>query len=409
MKKNIWLVAAGVGIVNAVLLDVFEYIGIDVTNWLWNDLFHTDTQRWVLLPLAVGLSIILTAVCLRFGSKRLIEPVSDLMEEMNVSGVKIRDISIILGIGAVSLLAGASLGPEAALMAASAAIGAWSASRYHLNPAKNLVILASVGALLVAFFGSLLPLLVPLLLLAKKKQLKLASAAVVTVAGVLSFITIQIIDHASPGYGTGPTLPQLVTRDYWVALVVGFVTALLAMILNKLITLFWKVGKGISARVPWYVAAGVFGLVLGGLYLFGGRSDEFSGSIGTQLLLSHTPEYGVLALLGLLAVKLFATAWSKGTGYRGGLVFPSIYMGTALGLMVGQFHTEWAGAGAIIGAIAGVMSAVIGSPIVAGIFVISILPMRVLPVALIAIAATAVASKLEQRFTAKRAPHSSQS
>jgi H+/Cl- antiporter ClcA len=398
MKKHgIWLVVAGIGIVDAVLLYLFEFIGINGTDWLWNDVFQSDTHRWVAIPLALVLGIVFAYVVRLCAEKRVVPPVTDLLKEEDTGPVTLVAIAKGLLVGGVSLLAGASLGPEAPLMVASSQIGTFSATKYKIK-AKGLLVLASIGALLVAFLGSYVMVLVPLLLLWQRKQLKWRPALVVLLAGLTAYGTILLLDHESPGYGTAPPIPHY-GENLLVALVVGLVTALLAFGLNQLIERVWTLAKAVDRRTPWYVSTLLFGLVLGGLYVAGGQSVEFSGSIGSRLLVAHAPSYGAWALLGLIATKALATAWSKGTGYRGGLVFPSIYIGVGLGLLVGQLHSGWGGAGAIIGAIAGMLSAMTGSPVMAAIFVLAILPPKLLMVALAGIAGASVGSLLIKRLT----------
>ena len=106
----------------------------------------------------------------------------------------------------------------------------------------------------------------------------------------------------------------------------------------------------------------------------GVQSVQFSGSVGSKLLLEQAATVGVGALVGLLVVKLLVTAWSLATGYRGGLVFPSIYMGIAIALLL--YHFSGANdPGILIGAVAGVFGALTG-PVAALIFIMSVLPPR---------------------------------
>jgi H+/Cl- antiporter ClcA len=309
----------------------------------------------------------------------------------------------------MSLLAGGSIGPEASLMAASAAIGAYVANEAHLSETKRLLVLASIGALLVAFLGSLVVVLVPLLMLRKEhrkqsRHLPLQPVLVILLAAVGSLGILELLNMLtgkSGGYGTMPTLPHYAPRDFIVAVALGFVAAFIALSLTWLIQQSWRIAQRVdSQRLPRheYTVGATFAAVLGGIYLFGGRTIEFSGSIGSNLLIDDGVRYGVWALLGLIGAKLLATAWSKGTGYRGGLVFPSIYTGIALGLAVGHLPGGLGGAGAIVGGISGVMSAAVGSPMVAGIFLVAILPVHLWPVAACAIVGTVAFDKTRKHL-----------
>jgi hypothetical protein len=142
--------AVAVGVVNALVFVAFEWIVNDGTDWVWNDLVDSDAVRWRVVPLAIAGSIVLSAVIRLTRQKRIVPASTD-----PLAGGPAASVPVVLLIGAVSLLAGASLGPEASLFAAATGIGAWLAKEKRL-------VLASVGALLVAFFGSLLAVAVPL-------------------------------------------------------------------------------------------------------------------------------------------------------------------------------------------------------------------------------------------------------
>ena len=57
-----WLVVAAIGVVNAALLHIFEFVGVEGANWLWNDLIPTDQYRWLVIPVAVVFGVLLTAL-----------------------------------------------------------------------------------------------------------------------------------------------------------------------------------------------------------------------------------------------------------------------------------------------------------------------------------------------------------
>ena len=83
--------------------------------------------------------------------------------------------------------------------------------------------------------------------------------------------------------------------------------------------------------------------------------------------------------MGLLFAKLLVSAWSKGTGYYGGLIFPAIYAGVALGIITSHMTGGQFMAGATIGALTGMAGAAIDNtrikgPLMGAFFVIGVLP-----------------------------------
>ncbi len=426
-RWSFWALLALIGILDAIVLWLFEWVGIDGTNWLWNNVFHADRYPIATLVLATGGGVLVSLTFFLFKKPRLVPPETDLLEETVREPSSLASVGILLLLGAVCLLAGASLGPEASLMAFSGAIAAYLATRSGAEkPTAQLLITASLGALLVAFLSSLWMALVPLLLLLKNHQeAKKAGhpapfpwlpALACLVASAFAYVTNRTIDRlASGGVITpSPLLPPVGRDDYVTALVVGFVVGIVALILNNAIAWFWKLHSPyarhqVDLRRTLYLG-GWTGLILGILYVLGGPDVRFSGSIGIGLLGAHAADYSVAALLGLIVVKLIVTAFSKAAGYRGGLVFPSVFIGLTVGLLALRLFPEWGAVGAILGAIAGVLSAVTEQPAVAGLFVVAILPFQGwdswlshFAVALMAILGTVAARQLTH-FLRPRAP-----
>lgn len=394
------LAAVIIGALNPPVFKGFEFVVNEGAQWLWNDVFHTDTHRWIAIILSIVGSIVLSAAFRLFGQIRVTHQASDVGEygSEQAKTPSVRDIGVILLLGTGSLLFGASLGPEASLMAFAASLGLLVAARFQLSR-QELLKSASIGALLVAFTGSIVPVLFPLLLLLQKakptfkkipfkdpKQLviligknrrMLMGGFVDVVLPILlacgvAFIVLWLMDPSIAGYGSVPITQPIQPLDFVLALVAGVIALFVGTLLKLAIKYFGKFAGWADQKWPWPVSAGIFGSVIGILYFFGGESVQFSGSIGSKLLLEQAGTVGVLALIGLLVVKLLVTAWSLATGYRGGLVFPSIYMGITVALVLYHF-SGLSDPGVLIGAVAGVFGALTG-PVVAFIFIASILP-----------------------------------
>ena len=403
-----WLVVAAIGVVNAALLHIFEFVGVEGANWLWNDLIPIDQYRWLVIPVAVVFGVLLTALFVLFKQKRVVPVDVTLMDEIGEAPSTLKSMGVVLLIGAASLLAGASLGPEASLVAFSAGVGAYVARQKRYAALKQLLVLASIGALLVAFVHSLGMILIPLLLLLQqsrqqRKKVSLKAVFAVGVAGGFSYLTSLAVTHTTghEAVSVMPTLSDPTFLDLAIALLVGFISALFAVTLKYLLRGFSVFSHAfMRLSIPgkeWWFGA-LAGLVLGGLYFIGGRTVELSGSVGSQLLIDTTATYGVGALLLMMAVKILATAWSSATGYRGGLVFPSIYVGVAFGLLVGVIFPEYSGVGAVVGGVSGIIAATLGSPVIGGIFLVAALPFALWPAALCAVVGTLLFSVVHRQF-----------
>lgn len=397
-KTVVLLVVLVIGAIDAVVFKGFEYIVNNGTNWLWNDTVHSDTSRWRVLPLALVLGLVFSGLLVLLKQTRLVPPkVNSVEEEGSVERPTIAGLGIVLVVGLASLLAGASLGPEASLVALCGGIGLWFAYAAKADKTAKLFELASVGALLVAFFGSIVPILLPLLLLAKNKKLSVASALPVILACASAFGTLWLMDHNTAGYGTIPISNHYGVVDFPLAAILGLATAFLGWLLKQYILKTYDFVKRIDKTNPWALTGAVFGLIIGLLYLIGGQSVEFSGSQGSHMLTHHSPAYGLGMLVVILLAKLLVTGWSLGTGYRGGLVFPSVFSGVAIAL-IAENISGVVNPGVMIGSIAGVFSAMLG-PIPALIFIIALLPVKLIGVAIVGIIFAAIGNKVIARFS----------
>jgi H+/Cl- antiporter ClcA len=387
---RLMVLALVLGATNALVFLGFEWGVEHGTDWIWNDVADSDAVRWRVVPLAILLSVALSALLRLLREPRWTPPhVDPLASAEGAPGEPAPPPAAMaliatLAIGTASMLAGASLGPEAPLMGFAAGLGTWVATRGNGGgDARGPLLLASVGALLVSFFGSLVPLLIPLLLLVRRRvpgRLPVAAAAAVVAAGLAAWATLRIVHGNEHGFGEIP--PDAIhARDYATALVLGVVAAGVGALLRWFLAGLSLVAKRIQDGTRWWVAAVVFGAVLGGLYLAGGESVQFTGADGPAVLTGHEPPYGTWALAGIAVVKLLATSWSLSAGYRGGLVFPSVFAGVCVSLVVAGTLPAFAGPGVLLGSVAGLLVETT-APALGVVLLLALLPAKLIPVGL---------------------------
>ena len=153
------------------------------TDWIWNDLVNTDQVRWRVIPLAILLSVVYGVVLKLVREPRWVTPHLNPLAAADGEPVTptLWALAVIPIVGIASLVGGASLGPEAPLVALAMGMGLFVAGRVQMGPAGQVLVLASIGALLVAFFGSLIPLLIPVLVLYQRTK-RLAIPALLSIA-----------------------------------------------------------------------------------------------------------------------------------------------------------------------------------------------------------------------------------
>ena len=390
---KIFIAALLIGVLNAFSYLTVEFIDKQGTNFLWNDLLQTDTNRVLVIPVAIILSIIFSVLIILLKQKRIGKVEVDLLNNSEIKKTEIKDILTIFLIGSTGLLAGASLGPEGVLVAISSGIGIWIAQKAKNMEDAKLLILSSVGALLVGFFGSLLPILIPILILYKKEK-KLVPQHLIppVIAGIGTYLTVYILKNGDIGFGTIPTGTSYNLQDIIAAFILGIVGAFFALLIKILIKKFGDITKLINNKFHWLVSASIFGGVIGTLYLFGGQPTQFSGAEGTAMLLEGNG-YTIGILILMLIAKFIATAWSLPAGYKGGLVFPSIFMAVVMSMIFSSIDPALGGAGITIGATSGMMSSML-PPVMGFILVLSLIPLKFILVAISGLLGAIIGKKI---------------
>jgi H+/Cl- antiporter ClcA len=387
------LIALVLGVAVGIVFMLFEWIVKDGTDFIWNDVFNTDEVRWLVVPLAIILGVAFGWTLKQTGQEQLPKIHTNFAEAEPPKKIDMKDIGIVFLVGAVSLLAGASLGPEASLVSLSSGLGMWVASKAGLDEQRQLMMLAGVGALLVAFFGSLLLAVVPVLLLKQAGKLNRKTILPPLAAALGTYLIIAFLSGDVKGWGGIPLSPHFKFKDLLLAFLLGLLASIAVAWLNKQVFKFRDYAETIYKKYTWWKASAIFGGVIGLLYWIGGQSVQFNGSAGTVMLVKHSAEYGTLALAGLVVIKLLVTAWSLAAGYRGGLVFPSIYTGVALSLFIGSLASGLGGPGTTIGAVAGIITA-LTTPALGAIMLISLMPLKLLIVGLAGAAGAVAGSRL---------------
>ena len=309
----------------------------------------------------------------------------------------------------VSLIAGASLGPEAPLADACGGIGTLVADRLKLNNQETRTLgYSGVSAMLAAFItspfgGALLGLeaaqggggrmayfwgLFPSLL----------SSAVATVVFVLLSGTFFETLYKFPAY-----TPRLVDLLYAapLGLLGGAVGAAFMLLLRRLQRLF----AAMKGRVVLRGLLGGLGMGLIGALL---PLTLFAGETETAELITHAAEIGVVMLIVLGLAKLLATSLLLATGWKGGYIFPIMFAGVALGLAVNLVLPGIPVAVTVAATMAGALVAALKAPLFAALFTLALVQMETSAVVAVAVVVSALLTALLALYAARRAASQSQ-
>jgi chloride channel protein, CIC family len=339
-QRALRLVALGalVGVPAALVAALFIAVVHELEQWLWHDLparLDASGPPWYLV---VGLPVV--GACIVLLARTLL-PGDGGHEPLGGISVEPTPISHAPGIAlaAVGTLAfGAVLGPEAPLIALGSVVGLAFASGARLD-AQESKVLSTAGSFsaISALFGG--PLVAGMLLLEAGVGLG-ATLIPILIPGLVAasigyFIFVGLGDWGGLE-ATALSVPGLPTydgahlRDLVIAVGAGVVMALLVQAVRHLAT--WIAGPGrAQAGLPVLLVGG--GLAVGVLALLadglGASSQDvlFSGQASIPSLVT---EDSARIVLVLIAAKALAYTICLGCGFRGGPVFPAIFLGVAL-------------------------------------------------------------------------------
>lgn len=332
------LLVAVAGACVAVTYFYFEYVVSHSISYVWEDVFNTDTYRLLLVPLCLVLTLIY------FGAQHLLDPKAEKQEAHGLGDAPpptVANFVKVLGVGFLSLLAGASLGPEAILVPACVLLGSFIGVNLldKGKPTAKLFGMAGFIALMTAFFNSFFVGLLSLLLI--KKQFKTAiTPRLIIVAAVTSgsaALTLRALDNSAfvqlPHYSWTLDIKDLLMLV--VLALAGYGSTYILAGLHKA----GQIIIGRAAKKEWWVHALIAGSGLSLLYLLGGSLVQFTGNDSVIPMFRQASDLGFLGLVWLFIIKIGAIGWSKASGYRGGLIFPTIFVASLL-VAMGRFVVD---------------------------------------------------------------------
>ena len=332
------LISALIGIPAALVAALFLAIITKMQEWLWQDLpdhLGHASPPWYLV---VGLPVVGAAVV---AVARLFLPGDG--GHAPINGLSASPTLLSAGPGvalaAIGTLAfGAVLGPEAPLIALGSVVGLAVTPFIKLgSQGERLIGTAGSASAVSAVFGG--PLVAGFLLMEVGIGMgamlipALLPALVAAATGYAVILGLDNWGNISQQGLTVPGLPEYSgasVRDMLIALAVGVAAALLMTVVHR-------TGLGVAGLQARRL--GLVGLLLAG-GLATGLLAQLAGALGadTQDVLfsgqSSLPalinENSARALLVLLVAKAIAYAVCLGCGFRGGPVFPGIFLGVGL-------------------------------------------------------------------------------
>lgn len=376
-------------------------------GWIFSDLpkalgFHAEPMWWPVLPLL--LAGVLVPLAIRYLPGTGGHSPADGFKAGG-GGPSPAELPGVLLAALATLSLGVVLGPEAPLIALGAGLGICAMKLVKRDaPNRVTAVVAAAGsfASISTLFGS--PLLGAFLLMEASglggATMELVLIPGLLAAGVGSLIFIGL--DSATGLGTFslaiPNLPHLgppTVGEFGWALAIGVAAAIIGTGIHRLALLLRNhTQRWVMLATP-LIGLAVAGLAIAYAAGTGKGSSEvlFSGQDALGPLIIHASGYSVGALLLLLVCKGLAYGGSL-SSFRGGPVFPSLFLGAAGGIALSHLPglPVVAGAAMGMGAMCAVLLRLPLTSVLLATLLLSADGLQVMPLAIVAVVVAYVVS-----------------
>jgi len=381
------LPAIVIGILGGLLMAGVNALEHVLTDALWDDLpsalgFAADGAFWIIAVLtATGLAV--GAVVRFMPGRGGVDPATVELVSAPPALIALPGIAIAMMLG---LAGGVSLGPENPVIAIGVGLSVWLAARFVPGlPAPSTTLIAT-AAIIGAMFGS--PLAAALLLTEivagfKNKQPLWDTLFAPLVAAATGAIVTKLIGEGMPL----PKLPEYSIGGWDLLSTCLIATAAAGLGIVAAIAMPRVHAALHSLRNP-VLYLGIGGLVLGVLGVIGGPVTLFKGAHQSVDLVNEADSMSTAQLALITVVKIAALVVAAAASFRGGRIFPSMFIGVAFGLMVHSMFPAVPVTAAVGAAVLGVVLAVsrngwmalfIAAAVTASVPLLTVLCLAILP------------------------------
>lgn len=326
-----------IGICSSLVLILVMKIAAVLQSYLWRDLparfgLDLNSPLWILLMLTltgIAVGLVVRYIPGHGGPDPATEPlIGARVPVMALPGLL---LALIIG-----LAGGVSLGPEHPIMAVNIALAvAIGARLFPRVGALDWTILAAAGTIGALFGTPVAAALIFSQTLSGNNDVpmwdRLFAPLLAAAAGALTTNLFFHPDFSLPVV----QYPELRVVDIFSGAVVTAIAIALGMVAVWCLPRAHRLIHKLKHPV---LVLGAGGFLLGLLGIIGGEITLFKG-LDEMRQLALSQDYSVAALLMIAGVKLAALVVASACGFRGGRIFPVVFVGVALGMMLHQ-HVE---------------------------------------------------------------------
>ncbi|MEJ3405374.1 ion channel protein [Rathayibacter sp. YIM 133350] len=327
------LPALVVGVVSALVLYLMDELAALLEHWLWEaapDALGVDPASgwWIfgvlsLVGLAVGLVIWLVPGHGGHDSATV---------ELMAPPVGLGTLPSVVIVTVLALAGGVSLGPEGPIIVINTAILVALVRRFWPKVSVDLVVMVAAAGTIGALFGT--PVAAALVFTGVVAALKSGGTLwdrlfLPLLAAAAGSVTMTLLVHPTfavdlPGYD------RVAPLDLLGAVCVAAVAAALGLAAAAVFPRLHHAFR-LLRNPAVYVTVG--GVLLGLLGVIGGPITLFKGLAQMNTLVEDRAEYAVGTLVLIVVVKVVALLVSAAAGFRGGRIFPAVFIGVAIGVL----------------------------------------------------------------------------
>ncbi len=324
-------VALGVftGVFGAIYLILIE----EGTHAIWPEWADPDwfSGTWpvLVIPIAAGLIVGILYKVLSLPSR-----FPGFIEELEEGRVEPTTMPSVVLVAIVSLIGGASVGPEAPMGTAGGGAGTWLSERMGKDEERTrqlsfVGISGAFGGLLSTPIGG--PLMAYELEHDQSTDYYFRHLVPGVVAGAVAFGIMWPIVGAPFDGLLALEQPDFKSWMLLAAVGLGVVGVIGAMVVGKLLVLTTRLFEPLTERPIVRGLVGGIGVALIGWTL---PLTLFSGQTSIPVVLEDFEAIGIATLIALGILKALALGVSLGSGMFGGPIFPMFFVGTSFGLAV---------------------------------------------------------------------------
>ncbi|MBD2315877.1 chloride channel protein [Phormidium tenue] len=343
--ETVMLVSAiAVGLISGTGVTLFRKLILFTQELYWHKIAVVISNHWhwaiVFIPMIGALVVSLV----RFRLDKLDQ--AEAKTSSRELGLSYSQVPLKTVAAALSLGAGASLGPEGPSVELGSNIGSLLGQMLQFSSERIRLLIGAGGAagLAAGFNAPIAGVFFALEVLLRDsyrtdKSSPNSDVSVVVIASVISALVSQISLGERPAF----SLPVYEVRSYWelpLYLGLGVLASVVALMFTRAIKQAKKFFAGEWEIAPFMQKLSMpIKLLIGGLCV-GLIALTFPEVIGigyetVESILQDTP-FTIPLLAILLVVKLLLTAISSASGFVGGIFAPSIFLGAVLGSLYGQ-------------------------------------------------------------------------